>query len=96
MVQKRLRMLGIGGEAVTVQVVEAWVCHGYAIETYEPAETIVRSSAYRMTPGSRRCGKIGSGNSSKIWTTDRSNTNRLMPVGAPGKALIEAPILARE
>ena len=89
-----LQVLALGGEAMTEGLIQAW-SHRTLMNVYGPAECSVVSHVNpAMTPGtSPFClgGHIGV----HAWIVDKSNHNRLVPIGSIGELVVEGFTLGR-
>lgn len=94
----QMKMLGLGGEAITPALIEKWLMGSNATlaNSYGPTECSVTTT---MNPG--LTDKSGSSvigrpiRGTQNWIVDTHNYNRLVPIGAVGELLIEGPQVAR-
>jgi amino acid adenylation domain-containing protein len=89
-----LRVLGLGGEKVSQQLVDCWshvtklvLCYG-STETNLCILEWIQPGKYAVTAG-LPCG-------CRAWITDPDDTNILVPVGMEGELIIESHALATE
>ncbi|KIA75709.1 nonribosomal peptide synthase [Aspergillus ustus] len=90
-----LKVLSLGGEKLSREVVAKWVNHVKLLGAYGPTETVifaaVNSDFVNHDPA---C--IGHGIPSTLtWIIDPEDHNRLTPLGAVGELALEGPPLAR-
>lgn len=83
------------GEAIKPAAVKPWVDRVKVFNGYGPAECSIYSviNGPVLRPEDARI--IGSTVSNRLWLTDPSDHNSLVPIGTPGELLIEGPALAR-
>ncbi|KAL0943845.1 nonribosomal peptide synthetase [Colletotrichum truncatum] len=90
-----VKILSLGGEALTQADVDTWASHVYLINTYGPSEASVNSAiSSRLLPGSE-ASNIGRGVACRLWVVEPENHDLLAPIGAVGELLVNGPILAR-
>lgn len=90
-----LRILALGGEAVTKENVHRWAGKVRLLNCYGPAECAA-SAINLIDPRDSRAGTIGRAFGCGLcWVVDQKNHNRLVPIGAVGELLVEGPTLAR-
>lgn len=89
-----LRTVVLGGEAVTLEIVDIWADRLQLINGYGPAEATI-CAAGRIPATGWRIGTIGPMLGSVGWVTMPSDPNRLAPLGAVGELLVEGPVVAR-
>ncbi|KAH8588189.1 hypothetical protein B0O99DRAFT_746976 [Bisporella sp. PMI_857] len=90
-----LKILSVGGEALTSQLLEQWADHVYLINAYGPAEASIFCSALAGLSTTDDPNNVGTAMGCLQWITDTMDHNKLSPIGAVGELLIEGPILAR-
>jgi len=90
-----LKVLLVGGEAVTAELLEQWADHVYLINAYGPAEASVFCSCFGGLATNDDPSNVGAALGCSLWITDAANHEKLLPIGAVGELLIEGPILAR-
>ena len=90
-----VKLLAMGGEAVTKTVLEVWgdkvdiqICYG-------PSECCINSTHRKEIYRSSDPTSIGRAIGSVSWLVEPMDHNRLVPIGREGELLIEGPILAR-
>ncbi|KAL8969755.1 MAG: hypothetical protein Q9183_001843, partial [Haloplaca sp. 2 TL-2023] len=92
-----LRMLDLGGEAMTKLVIDEWsekvrLCNGYG-----PTEACVDACDNDNVSTDTEPNNIGygQGTGNRLWIVEPDNHSRLSPVGCLGELLISGPALAR-
>ena len=91
-----LTTLVLSGEAMSHTDINIWMDHVTVINSYGPAECSVTSTAHVLKDAvvwDPLC--IGFPTGAICWVVDRSNHNKLLPVGAIGELLIEGAIVGR-
>ncbi|KAM0437030.1 hypothetical protein ACHAQK_007508 [Fusarium lateritium] len=86
-----LRTLALGGEKAGQDVLEAWCPHVKVIDTYGPSECTPVSTISEDPAHSG----IGIGMGVNTWLVDPEDSDRLVPVGAPGELLLEGPLVGK-
>ncbi|PHH65425.1 hypothetical protein CDD81_2529 [Ophiocordyceps australis] len=86
-----LRVLGLGGEAVSASDAAAWSRHTRLVIAYGPSECTVACTVNWELSRSRG---IGVGVGGVTWIVDAQCHDVLMPIGAVGELLIEGPVVA--
>jgi amino acid adenylation domain-containing protein len=88
-----LKILILGGEALSVQTVTKWAAHVVVKNYYGPAEC---SSASNCTVNANKwtVGDIGLPSAVIFWVVDPLDHNILVPIGAIGELVVEGPTLA--
>lgn len=94
----QMKMLVLGGEAITPALIEKWLLGSNATlaNSYGPTECSITTT---MNPGvtdesgASVIGKPIRG--TQHWIVDAQNYNRLVPIGVVGELLIEGPQVAR-
>lgn len=89
----KLRLLRLGGEAMTATDIERWQGHVKLVNSYGPSEcavTCVMNLDVEADPFN-----IGCGRAANTWIVDANDHNKLLPIGAVGELLIEGPTVAR-
>ncbi|KAL4809630.1 hypothetical protein BDV18DRAFT_157379 [Aspergillus unguis] len=91
-----LKVLTLGGEALSREVVQKWGSRVTLLGAYGPAEaSIIGLVNGDFVNHGSAC--IGYGIPSTLtWVIDPDNHNRLTPLGATGELALEGPTLARE
>jgi amino acid adenylation domain-containing protein len=91
-----LKVLMLGGEQVTMDVVTKWEKSKIVINCYGPTECSVTSVVSRQVDSSTlQPSNIGLGLGALTWVVNAQNHHQLTPVGGIGELLLEGPILAR-
>jgi amino acid adenylation domain-containing protein len=89
-----LKSIVLGGEPLRADIHDRWAPRVNLFNDYGPAECsilAVMTRSYNDTP----CSMIGKAQGGRSWVVDKSDHNRLVPVGCVGELLIEGPLLAR-
>lgn len=89
-----LKILVLGGEAVTKENVKIWGSKLRLMNGYGPTETCVFCVTRVIEPGTK-AQTIGQAVSSISWVTHPQDSNKLTPVGCIGELLVEGASLAR-
>jgi amino acid adenylation domain-containing protein/non-ribosomal peptide synthase protein (TIGR01720 family) len=90
-----LKVLLLGGEAMSQRHVAAWAEKVTLFNAYGPSECAVIAAMNRVTSAGAQPGNIGHGVGGLCWVVDSNDHNRLAPVGCVGELLMEGPLLAR-
>lgn len=93
-----LKVLLLGGEQVTADLVTHWGEAVTLINSYGPAEcsvTSVVAAPYQPNSSISHASNIGFGVGALTWVVSSHNHDQLVPIGGVGELLIEGPILAR-
>ena len=90
-----LRVMGVGGEVVSKDVITPWEKHLRLIITYGPAECTIYTSLTEYKTEAD-VGSIGQGHGALLWIVDPNNHDIIAPIGCVGELLVEGPIVARE
>lgn len=88
-----LRVLTVGGECMTKEIVATWANRVKLVNSYGPAECTSRTNYAWVSEGDDPA-VIGRSLGCALWVTQSNNPHRLVPIGAVGELLIEGPILA--
>ena len=92
-----LKVLAIGGEAVSEENVLKWAEGVTLVNGYGPTEASVITVTNCKLSEQKDPKNIGyTHRNSRAWITDAADHNRLAPVGCVGELTLEGPILARE
>ncbi|SMY21059.1 unnamed protein product [Zymoseptoria tritici ST99CH_1A5] len=91
-----LRVLALGGEALTPAHVEKWQHAVSLINVYGPSECCVTATIHDEVSSVTSASTIGRGSGCATWITDPNNHDRLAPIGTVGELLLEGPLIARE
>ena len=83
------------GEAPTANDFSKWPGHVCLFNEYGPAECTVIAAVRQMTAATTDPRNIGSATGCVCWVVDRTDHERLMPIGTVGELLIEGPIVGR-
>jgi amino acid adenylation domain-containing protein len=89
-----LKSIILGGEPLRADIHARWAPRVNLFNDYGPAECsilAVMTRSHLDTP----CSMIGKTQGGRSWVVDKTNHNRLVPVGCVGELLIEGPLLAR-
>jgi amino acid adenylation domain-containing protein len=90
-----LKVLVVGGEAPTQEVLQRWGDSLNLIVIWGPAECTVYSTARKNTRSQDHPACIGEAMGSRIWIIDPRNHDRLAPIGTVGELCVEGPLVAR-
>ena len=88
-----LRILKVGGEAMTAEFVVRWADKVQLMNSYGPAECTSRSSCTWVGKGDDPTA-IGQAIGGVLWVTDAHDPQRLAPIGAVGELMAEGHTLA--
>ncbi|KAL8692339.1 MAG: hypothetical protein Q9218_002613 [Villophora microphyllina] len=91
-----LKVLSLGGEALTKTVLDVWGGKVEIHNQYGPSECTINSTHRTDIYKDSDPSSLGRSVGSVSWIVDPSDHNRLLPIGREGELLIEGPILARE
>lgn len=89
-----LKSIILGGEPLRADIHARWAPRVNLFNDYGPAECsilAVMTRSHLDTP----CSMIGKAQGGRSWVVDKTDHNRLVPVGCVGELLIEGPLLAR-
>jgi amino acid adenylation domain-containing protein len=89
-----LKSIILGGEPLRADIHARWAPRVNLFNDYGPAECsilAVMTRSHLDTP----CSMIGKAQGGRAWVVDKTNHDRLVPVGCVGELLIEGPLLAR-
>ena len=90
-----LKVMGVGGEVVSKDVITPWEKQVRLIITYGPAECAIYTSLSEYKTEAD-VGSIGKGHGALLWIVDPNNHDVIAPIGCVGELLVEGPIVARE
>lgn len=90
-----VRTVSLAGEAIPQDMVDVWAGQVQLFNAYGPAECTI-CTTHRIEPQDWIPGTIGRAAGGEAWVTDRSNSDRLLPIGAVGELLFQGPVVARE
>lgn len=89
-----LKSIILGGEPLRADIHARWAPRVNLFNDYGPAECsilAVMTRSHLDIP----CSMIGKAQGGRSWVVDKTDHNRLVPVGCVGELLIEGPLLAR-
>lgn len=92
----RMRTLFVTGEALSRDIVARWSNRTALRNAYGITETMLSCTLSAPLRPSSTPGNIGRGYSCITWIVDKSNINRLAPIGTPGELIVEGPCVALE
>ncbi|KAI9902278.1 hypothetical protein N3K66_001630 [Trichothecium roseum] len=90
-----LKIMALGGEAVTVKCVEIWKDFVSLHCCYGPSECSVNSTYSGDIAQPGKAQNIGRAIGSVAWVVDANDHNCLLPVGCTGELIIDGPIVSR-
>lgn len=90
-----LKILSLGGETVTMEIVARWVNKVQLTNIHGPGECAVWCTYNTFSHTGSDPANIGHPVCGHGWITDPDDYNKLAPVGAVGELLMEGPHLAR-
>ena len=85
-----LKTLVMGGEAVTVDDINAWADRYRVIDAYGPAENVAWFCGDQVVQTSKTI-SFGHLTTGYAWIVDSDNHETLLPIGAVGELLVEGP-----
>jgi len=92
-----LRVLVVGGEAMSMENVIKWSQSVVLVNGYGPTEASVIAVTNDNVSEQKDPKNIGfAHDNSRSWVVDRNDHDRLAPLGCVGELVLEGPILARE
>ncbi|KAI1749210.1 hypothetical protein F4782DRAFT_514383, partial [Xylaria castorea] len=90
-----LSTICVGGEPIRSAQIKQWASRANLRQTYGSSETsAVVSSAALST--SSAIGDVGNATAGRYWIVNPTDSDELVPIGAPGEVLIEGPTIGRE
>ena len=89
-----LKSLILGGEAVTRDVMEAWVGKVRLFNAYGPTEVCVMSAFHEYQSAHENPLTLGRGVAHANWVVDAGNHDSLAPVGCTGELMVQSTCLA--
>jgi amino acid adenylation domain-containing protein len=89
-----LRTICIGGEPIRSSQIREWAPKVRLRQTYGSAETAAVVSSAALDPSSVVT-SVGKATTCRCWLTNPTNTNQLVPIGAPGEVVFEGPVIGR-
>lgn len=84
-----------GGEALTRDILAAWVNKARLFDVYGPAEASVVAAIHHYKSTSESPGTIGIPVHNANWIVDQDHPGRLAPIGCAGELVIQGPAVAR-
>lgn len=95
-----MKIISLGGEPITAEVVDTWKDQAQVFNGYGPAECTICAMhpVEKNTQGEGQANPlatIGRGLGCTFWVVDIVDPSRLAPVGVVGELYIEGPVLAR-
>ncbi|KAK5988142.1 Nonribosomal peptide synthetase dtxS1 [Cladobotryum mycophilum] len=90
-----LRTICVGGEPIRTTQIKEWAPKVHLRQTYGSSETSAVVSSARLLASSHNS-EVGKATTGRYWIVDPTDTDRLVPLGAPGEILIEGPTIGRE
>ena len=90
-----VKILTLGGEALTAENIRTWVGKVRVMNTYGPAENTVGCAVHEYTSTDDNPRTIGRPIGSLAWVTNIHSHDELVPIGQIGELLVEGPMLAR-
>lgn len=90
-----LKVLLLGGEALSPQHVRRWANKVHLINVYGPSELCVTCSVKTRVFDHSEAPDIGRPVGGVAWITDPLDSNKLAPIGVVGELLVEGPIMSR-
>jgi amino acid adenylation domain-containing protein len=91
-----LKALVLAGEAVSEDIVYAWLGKVRLFNGWGPAETCVFSALHEWKSLNESSLTIGKPVGGFCWIVDSENPQRLAPVGCVGEVIIQGPTLLRQ
>lgn len=88
-----VKTLVLIGEAAKPDVVESWLPNATVFNGYGPSECSILSTTAPIRDVAA-ASNIGRSLAGCCWVVDADDTNKLVPIGAPGELLIEGPLLS--
>jgi amino acid adenylation domain-containing protein len=86
--------VSLGGESVSVELVQLWSSQVRLVALYGTTESVLWDTYYEFQTPHDNQKLIGQGIGSNIWIVDPDNPERLMPLGAIGELLVSGPLVA--
>ncbi|KAI3320740.1 amino acid adenylation [Xylariaceae sp. AK1471] len=92
-----VKLLIIGGEAVSSDLLDTWTPHVEVYIAYGPTEAAIQAAGAKvqMASSSAPSGLIGRPTGCNLWIVKEDSHNELVPQGATGELIIEGHTLAR-
>ncbi|GIK03803.1 nonribosomal peptide synthase [Aspergillus viridinutans] len=89
-----LRTICIGGEPIRSSQIREWAPKVRLRQTYGSAETAAVVSSAGLDSSSVVT-SVGKATTCRCWLASPTNTNQLVPIGAPGEVVLEGPAIGR-
>jgi amino acid adenylation domain-containing protein len=89
-----LRTICVGGEPIRSSQIREWAPKVQLRQTYGSAETAAVVSSAGLVASSVVT-SVGKATTCRCWITSPTNTNQLVPIGAPGEVVFEGPVIGR-
>lgn len=89
-----LRTICVGGEPIRSSQIREWAPKVQLRQTYGSAETAAVVSSAGLDPSSVVT-SVGKATTCRCWLTSPTDTNQLVPIGAPGEVIFEGPVIGR-
>ncbi|OOQ85263.1 hypothetical protein PEBR_26393 [Penicillium brasilianum] len=89
-----LRTICIGGEPIRSSQIREWAPKVRLRQTYGSAETAAVVSSAALDSSSVVT-SVGKATTCRCWLTSPTDTNQLVPIGAPGEVVFEGPVIGR-
>lgn len=90
-----LKVVVLGGEAATPDLIQRWNKHVRLINTYGLTESCIWNTIHEFGSGDESPRNIGRSFNSNCWIVDHHNNDRLAPIGCEGELVLHGPCLAR-
>ncbi|KAM0332981.1 hypothetical protein ACHAQA_001638 [Verticillium albo-atrum] len=90
-----VKVIVLGGEQLSRQVLDIWADNTNLIQGYGPAEAGVDCTVRQHVSNTDPPNNLGRPVGSSIWITNPKDHDQLVPIGVEGELLIEGPIVAR-
>ncbi|KAH8805465.1 peptide synthetase [Xylogone sp. PMI_703] len=90
-----LKVLSLGGEAMTKEVLSIWADKVNVCNVYGPAECSVTATYKCNVQKDASTANVGYAVECLGWVVDVNDHNKLTPIGCIGELAIEGPLLAR-
>jgi amino acid adenylation domain-containing protein len=90
-----LKLLAVGGDTLTKEVIAKWASHVDLINIYGPAECTIWCAYQSILRTDYDPANIGRPIGSVAWVVDVNNHEKLAPIGTIGELVIEGPVVAR-
>lgn len=90
-----LRVLVLGGEVMTPEMLATWADSVMLINAYGPAECCVEFCSYGKMTKQSNPRNLGSSHTGFAWVVKPDNHDKLAPIHTVGELVIESPTIAR-